>query len=381
MLKTILAAITLSFCILAVIGTGYSMEDKKHTQQVLPDSSCGDCHTCPTPTADAPCLRPCPRFSKTAVTGSPEEGPEVCILNQLSDMYVPVIFAHKLHAQMAEMGEGCETCHHHNPPGHIVPCRECHGAPFSPQNLRQPGLKGAYHRQCMNCHREWSHDTDCSVCHARKTAEAVVPQITDLTDIMGMLHPNVTEPDKRLYQTNYDRGPVVTFHHKEHIELYGLKCVDCHHEESCSRCHETTEKPRRVKSMEEHHKPCFTCHEGAKCSHCHARSEKPGFTHARTGWPLSQYHQSLDCRSCHPAGRKIGKLNRECIACHSSWTTETFNHAVTGLVLDETHQEMDCTDCHLERKFDQRPSCVNCHDDGRVYPQSSPGTITKGKKR
>jgi hypothetical protein len=38
---------------------------------------------------------------------------------------------------------------------------------------------------------------------------------------------------------------------------------------------------------------------------------------------------------------------------------------------------MDCTDCHLERKLDQKPSCVACHDDERAYPENSPGTTIK----
>jgi hypothetical protein len=49
------------------------------------------------------------------------------------------------------------------------------------------------------------------------------------------------------------------------------------------------------------------------------------------------------------------------------------------LVLDEVHAEMDCADCHADRKFDQRPSCANCHDDGRTYPESSPGIPTGSK--
>lgn len=378
MLKiSIIIGISLSFSILAVVVVGGIGEKNKFAPPAVSDASCGECHSCSGPTTEAPCLRPCPRFSKTVVAHSPEEGPEVAILDQLEDQYVPVIFPHKFHAQMAEMGGGCVICHHYSPPGHVPPCRECHGGPFNPENLRQPGLKGAYHRLCMKCHREWSHDTECTVCHARKTAEVTPVQITDTTDIMGILHPNIEEPDKRIYQTDYIGGTVVTFHHKEHIHLFGLKCVDCHQEESCIRCHTTGEKPKRVKTIEEHHKPCASCHEMNKCGDCHAKKEMPGFTHARTGWPLSRHHQNLNCRACHPSDRKIGKLNRDCIACHSNWTTETFNHAVTGLVLDEMHVEMDCEDCHVDRKFDQKPSCANCHDEGRVYPESSPGATIK----
>jgi len=378
MLKiSMLVVILLSFSILAVVVIGEMGEKSKPAAPVVPDASCGECHSCVRPTTEAPCLRPCPRFSKIVAVHSPEEGPEVAILDQLEDLYVPVLFPHKFHAQMAEMGEGCVVCHHYSPPGPVPPCRECHGGPFNPENLRQPGLKGTYHRLCMKCHREWSHDTECTICHARKTAEAKPVQITDTTDIMGLLHPNIEEPDKRVYQTDYKGGTLVTFHHKEHIHLFGLKCVDCHQEESCIRCHTTEEKPKRVKTVEEHHKPCFSCHAKDGCAKCHSTKETPGFTHAQTGWPLGRYHQNLNCHACHPAGRKISKLNPDCNACHGNWTTGTFDHAVTGLVFDEIHQQMDCTDCHLERKLDQKPSCVACHDDERAYPENSPGTTIK----
>ncbi len=343
---------------------------------VLPSGSqvsCGDCHTCSTPTAETPCLRRCPRFSRMVTAHSPEEGPAVAVLDQLSDLYVPVIFPHRLHAQMEGMAEGCSACHHHTPAGHIPPCRECHGGPSNPENLDQPSLKGAYHRQCMSCHREWSHDTECVVCHARKTAGVEVVQVTDTTDIMGMLHPNISVPDRSVYHTKWNEGTVVTFHHKEHVELFGLACVDCHREENCSHCHDVQKEPELVKSLEEHHQPCASCHNMDRCSHCHAREETPSFTHARVGWPLSRHHQNLDCQACHPAERKIGKLDRDCVACHSDWSTDTFNHAVTGLTLDEMHGVMDCTDCHPDRKFGNKPSCVNCHDDRREYPESSPG--------
>ena len=33
-------------------------------------------------------------------------------------------------------------------------CADCHDRPFNPKQLNTPGLKGAYHRLCMDCHQE-----------------------------------------------------------------------------------------------------------------------------------------------------------------------------------------------------------------------------------
>ena len=88
------------------------------------------------------------------------------LLDQLSAQYVPVVFAHKLHAQMTEIAGGCSLCHHFNPSHRILPCRDCH-VNSSSEDLAKPGLKGAYHRLCMGCHAEEGAPTGCTDCHAR----------------------------------------------------------------------------------------------------------------------------------------------------------------------------------------------------------------------
>ena len=82
---TVAAVLTLSFCILLLLATAMGEKDKP-APRLGSDASCGDCHVCSTPTADAPCLRQCPRFSKAIVAHSPEEGPSLVILDQLSDL-------------------------------------------------------------------------------------------------------------------------------------------------------------------------------------------------------------------------------------------------------------------------------------------------------
>ena len=57
------------------------------------------------------------------------------------------------------MGGGCENCHHYNTSGPILKCSSCHESSRKREDVSIPDLKGAYHRQCMDCHREWSHDT------------------------------------------------------------------------------------------------------------------------------------------------------------------------------------------------------------------------------
>jgi len=292
--------------------------------------TCSDCHLSAAPTRDKPELVPCPRHAVST-------GPAVVLLDQLSDQYVPVVFAHQLHAEMTEMTGGCVLCHHHNPNGVALPCRECHGSNSTPLTLEHPGLRGAYHRQCLNCHREWSHKTDCAVCHAKKTADSVPIQVPDPTDIMGVLHPNVEEPELVLYDTDSEEGSKVVFRHQDHIHRFGFGCVRCHREESCSRCHNEEKNVTTPMSLEQHHRPCSSCHLTTE--------PDPG----------------------------VSGVEKACGHCHANQALPPFNHATTGLTLNEDHADWDCTECHRDAQYNEPPSCVECHEADFTFPEKSPG--------
>ena len=356
---------------LTIFGIGLQGQDHDSLLQAL---DCLECHTCENPTPENMCLRACPTLRMAHQTGEHGlvEAPESMLLGELADLYKPVRFNHKLHAQMAEMGGDCATCHHYSPPGEIPPCRECHDREGQTYNLRQPGLKGAYHRQCLSCHREWSHDTRCVVCHIPQEGK-VMEHSVDSTDIIGISHPVITEPDTKVYRTPYEDGPIVTFHHKEHIELFGLKCANCHQNENCGYCHDLDQTVKVAKTMEEVHAICNDCHASQACSKCHDTQKRPGFTHASTGWPLNEYHGTLECRACHPTGKPISALNNECTNCHAGWNQENFDHAVTGLQLDEMHQMLECSDCHINLDYTRTSGCSDCHDEGMSPQENPPG--------
>jgi len=108
---------------------------------------CGDCHITDSPTPGSAALKSCDRPQPNA--RGTETPPDFFIIGGISEIYVPVVFPHKLHAAMTDMTEGCSVCHHKNPKGPTLQCKECHGGPSNPVNLEQPSLKGAYHRQCL----------------------------------------------------------------------------------------------------------------------------------------------------------------------------------------------------------------------------------------
>ncbi|MDF1545128.1 MAG: cytochrome c3 family protein [bacterium] len=370
MKKIFLGLITLS---IIVFCTGAVISDE-HTSGRI---DCSECHTCDRPTTKEPCLIVCPRTAAAHNVGkhSLGEAPDSMVLSSLENLYGPVSFDHKQHAEMSEMGFDCATCHHYSPANEIPPCRECHPAEGVSVNLSQPNLKGAYHRQCLSCHREWSHETKCVVCHAPEQLITDGEMTEDPTDIIGISHPVITVPSKEIYTTPYEKGPIVTFYHNEHVDLFDLKCANCHQDENCGYCHHFEKTTPTAKTMEEIHAVCNDCHLKDKCSKCHGLEEKPPFTHDVAGWKLSKYHTDLECRNCHPTGKRISTLNDNCNNCHAGWDQTNFRHTVVGLQLDEIHMELDCGDCHEDLHYHQKPGCDNCHDDDRDYKKEPPGEL------
>jgi len=371
--------ITLLLLFNTLAAFGQTSAAKHHANFAL---DCQECHLCENPRFEKPCLKLFPDFKRDGITihQSADEAPELFRIDVLSNIYEASIFTHKLHAEMADMSGGCVSCHHFNPPGKIVACKECHEPTVKRSDLSKPGLKGAYHRQCMACHQDWSHETDCVICHSLKSSKSEKVSLEDKQSFVGKAHKKIKEPDKLIFTTDFDDGEVVTFYHDEHINLFGIKCVQCHQNESCSRCHDTIQKTKKEK--EDPHENCLACHEKEiddNCAKCHAESEKARFNHKSTGWVLNRYHKTLRCQECHGDKGLFTKLNRQCNSCHCNWEPGKFEHKVTGLVLDENHNEEDCSSCHIERKFDRKTACDDCHDE-YSYPRHKPGYKVKLRK-
>ena len=117
---------------------------------------------------------PLPQPTKTAF-------PRELVLDSGGKKYQPTKFPHlkivqKLYAPVAESPLAiffqprveifCAGCHHHQPLGtRPTACVSCHPARPDPRKDR-PGLREAYHRQCLGCHRAMKlKQQGCTDCH------------------------------------------------------------------------------------------------------------------------------------------------------------------------------------------------------------------------
>ena len=336
---------------------------------------CRTCHACEYPTSINPCLMQCARqgalFSSDYTF---EAGPEIVVLERLMKFWEPVTFYHGLHASMSDLSDGCTLCHHFSEKsGEIPSCSKCHKNETDYANLNMPSLKGAYHRQCLACHREWSHKDDCQFCHKEIKSQDMSKGTIDKTDIVGIPHPLIVAEDKYVYETIYPKDPIVTFHHNDHVDLFGLKCTDCHKGDTCCRCHDVDKPEAGEEDCIKHTETCCKCHMERNCDFCHSDKEKPPFNHdTSTNFVLGHYHQDVDCNNCHISVNNFVTPSSDCEGCHIHWEVGSFDHSVTGITLNEYHIEEDCEVCHIDRNYRVVPACDNCHDD-MTYPEYLPG--------
>ncbi len=138
---------------------------------------------------------------------------------------------------------------------------------------------------------------------------------------------------------------------------------------------------------------CSACHTTTSWKGVSVASGQTGFDHSRTGFPLTQRHNSVPCAGCHNSQRQItrqcagchedahaGQLGAGCDGCHSatSWfQTEAFaRHRQTRLPLTGMHALVECRDCH-ERTTDRAwtsvaADCFACHEADYRRPDLHP---------
>lgn len=134
-------------------------------------------------------------YPVNAITMDATDAPDEIEIEELSKLYKKVTFAHKTHTDM--LSDNCALCHHHTTGKVIesancvkchknsaeaatVSCKDCHpknrfdatyikeiSADLTRYHTDKPGLKAAYHLNCMGCHKTMGGPVGCQDCHQR----------------------------------------------------------------------------------------------------------------------------------------------------------------------------------------------------------------------
>ncbi len=155
------------------------------------ERACTVCHSGPQPAAEPPVEAAPPVAAQVALDALPalsDEFPETVVIESLAEKYEPSRLPHakivgKLDSGVRESPLAgrfhgrtvvlCAGCHHHSPAGtRPPPCRGCHGD-TADATTDKPGLRVAYHRQCLGCHRAMGIPKQgCIDCHAVKEVQS-----------------------------------------------------------------------------------------------------------------------------------------------------------------------------------------------------------------
>ena len=257
-----------------------------------------------------------------------------------------------------------------------VLCKSCH-TPGPDGQARYAGLPFA---SCSNCHREDPHNgafkQGCSSCH------------------------NTFSWKKSAFTETFD-------HSSTNYPLVGK-----HLEVPCLSCHQGGDFKSPIP-----HDTCMDCHkpdphggqfakraDGGRCESCHtvqgwSPSTFSAADHAKTNFPLTFPHASVQCAACHvPAGNDTrfkmkfalcvdchadehqgqfagAPWHNRCEQCHTSATFKTSNytlakHQKSDFPLTGGHAAVACNECHKPLSgtkvtpyhFNQL-ACTTCHED------------------
>ena len=148
------------------------------------ERTCETCHSGPLPGTAVAAMPPSP-LHDVHLVGLPLPGddfPEEITIDTLVEKYEASRFPHRqivdrLHRTISANGLArhfhgstemvCAGCHHNTPVGsRPPPCASCHTEEGDPTS-DVPGLRAAYHRQCVGCHEQMNiPEQGCTDCHA-----------------------------------------------------------------------------------------------------------------------------------------------------------------------------------------------------------------------
>jgi hypothetical protein len=299
----------------------------------------------------------------------------------------------------------CVSCHlkdfqgttnpNHVSGGFPQTCQQCHsttnwtGATFDHSSTGF-ALTGAHATTpCANCHVNGNYNltnTTCVSCH--------------LKDFQGTTNPNHAQQGiAQTCETCHNTAawqPAQFDHSKSGFPLTGahatVQCAQCHinnnyniTDTTCVSCHlkdfQGTTNPNHA--QQGFSQTCETCHNTAAW-------QPAQFDHAKSGFPLTGAHATLQCAQCH-VNNNYNITDTTCVSCHlkdfqgttdpnhvqanfpqtcqqchntTDWGSATFDHASTGWALTGAHATVACTQCHVNGNYSLTTAdtnCVSCH--------------------
>ncbi|MBI3671055.1 MAG: hypothetical protein HY237_14905 [Acidobacteria bacterium] len=298
----------------------------------------------------------------------------------------------------------CSSCHlnnynatknpDHKAAGFPLTCAVCHTttgwtpASFDHNRTAFP-LTGAHlNVSCAQCHIGGKFTgtlKDCASCHIGAFQKATNPNhvAAGFPTTCATCHNTSGWAGARFDHNTLTKFPLSGAH-------LNVSCAQCHINgkfagtpKDCASCHlatfQKTTNPNHVAAG-------FP----TDCSICHSTAGWAGarFDHSKTKFPLTGFHVTVSCATCHVNGKYVG-LDTACSSCHinnynntknpdhkaagfpldcavchttTAWTPASFDHNRTPFPLTGAHVKVACANCHIGGKYAGTPTdCYSCH--------------------
>ena len=302
----------------------------------------------------------------------------------------------------------------HPAAGFSTNCAECHAVnaltwnnPFDHNSLTRFPLTGAHKAvPCVSCHQNVAFKStpiDCYPCHTSQFTST-----TDPNHVTGGFPTNCNT----CHTTTVWRPSTFT-HDNTRFPLTGA-----HRAVACNQCHTNNQYTTLSTNCVDCHRSDFASttspnHQAGgfpqNCTMCHTTiSWQPAsFDHNTTKFPLTGFHLTLQCQSCHvnnnyqisysncyqchsadfagtnnPNHQSSG-FSTNCVQCHSttSWDGASFDHSSTKFALTGAHASVQCQACHVNNNYTiVYSNCYQCHSTdftGATNPNHVAGNFSQ----
>jgi hypothetical protein len=248
-------------------------------------------------------------------------------------------------------------------------CQFCHTtAAWSPASFNHDAvgfpLTGGHAKlQCDQCHTNGNFNlstTACVSCHLK-----------DYTNTNNPSHVSAGFPQQCQVCHSTSAWTPATFNHNSTT----FPLTGAHTSVACANCHKNNNYTDYTGTNNPNH---VTVGFPQQCEICHSTTNwtSASFNHARTGWPLTGAHTSLQCSQCHGTST-YNLTNTACVACHltdfqktnnpnhiagnfpqqcdvchstSAWSPASFNHNNTSFPLTGAHTSVAATPLSTRRR-------------------------------
>jgi hypothetical protein len=231
-------------------------------------------------------------------------------------------------------------------------CADCHGAMEEVERASRAQLPGM--ASCLRCHDGRKASADCATCHPTSLRARGAPIETRFPS--GELKPGPGDP------FGLDHGPRFERFHALLGAGQRQRCMACHAEPWCQRCHDGALRPQSIHPgdfLSTHMVPARQ--EAERCDACHRRQTFCVACHERTGVGRNAGAPFYDpgLAQVHPPG----------------WMAA--GPAFHGV--EAARNIGNCASCHREEQ------CVQCHSTttlgARVHPPGFPGRCREMRRK